>query len=65
MARKNPRCCGHEHYGEGERWLSLDELITVIRMVNARYEAGDIRAVLEGRRDGEHQDQEPAPPPPA
>lgn len=32
MANDNGRCCGHEHYQDGELWLSVDELIEVVRM---------------------------------
>jgi hypothetical protein len=32
MAKNTGRCCRHEHYGDDELWVSLDELVEIVRM---------------------------------
>ena len=54
-------CCGHEHYGDREHWLSVDELIEVVRKV-VQHELGtpdrpyseEERARVRDHLDDEH-----------
>ena len=72
MASVNEPCCGHDHVGGDELWLSVDEIIDLIRFTvqemfaspEGRLPADQRQAIRERYEERRREQSAPPPPPP-